>query len=54
MCINMTFCGFCSSPSDPEGGEEVGTAGAAAAGGGRAKEAEDHSGAAVPPGPAGR
>lgn len=39
---------------DPEGGKEVCTAGAAAAGGGRAEEAEDCSGAAVPPGPAGR
>lgn len=49
MCINMTLL-----PSDPEGGEEVCTAGAAAAGGGRAEEAENGSGAAVSPGPAGR
>lgn len=42
------------SSLDPEGGEKVCTTGAAAAGGGRAEEAEDYSGAAVPAGPAGR
>lgn len=53
-CSNLTLCGLCVLSLDPEGGEEVCTAGAAAAGGGRAEEAEDRSGAAVPPGPAGR
>lgn len=56
---NLTLFGSCILfvylfQIDPEGGEEVCTAGAAAAGGGKAKEAEDNSGAAVPSGPAGR
>lgn len=42
------------SSSDPEGGEEICPTRAAPTGGGRAEEAEDGSGAAVPPGPAGR
>ncbi len=52
-CSNLALCGSCILSLDPEGGEEVCTAGAAAAGGGRTEEAEDSSGAAVPPGPAG-
>lgn len=51
---DSTFCLSCMLSLDPEDGEEVRTAGAAAAGGGRAEETEDGSGAAVPPGPAGR
>ena len=46
-------CPPTSSLADPEGGEEVCAAGAAAARGDGAAEAEDGAGAAVPAGPAG-
>lgn len=52
--IKSVLCDSCILLLDPESGEEVGAAGAAAAGRGRAEEAEDDSGAAVSPRPAGR
>lgn len=51
---NFALCGTCMLSLDSESGEEICTAGAAATGGGRADEAQDHFGAAVSPGPAGR
>lgn len=53
-CSNLSLCGLCVLSLDPEGGEEVCTAGAAAKGGGGAEEAEDSAGVAVHSGPAWR
>lgn len=53
-CSKLSLCGLFILSLDPEGGEEVCTAGAAAKGGGGAEEAEDGSGVAVHSGPAWR